>query len=193
MLKNLKRKECYQGCFAKWQKQRETYSWDAFVTVAPSMAKQCTEIPNSLRDLLKITAKKWNGSKFKKEDGLHSIPDPLALAIESMLVDAMCTGQEIGLNFVMKVIKYMTALWNEHIGEIREHVLKVLREQEASGDQFQPCNGAVPCNGRRESSTSQADSSEDILDVLQNINLSATLEAQRHLDVDLFLFHVLSI
>ena len=61
MLSTSRRAGAYQGCFAKWKKQRADQKWDLVVQHAPSLAKKHSEVPNSLRAALNITNRKWEG------------------------------------------------------------------------------------------------------------------------------------
>ena len=176
MLRTMRRKECYQGCFSKWQKQRILYGWDAFVQVAPTLAKTKSEIPNSFRNALNVSVKKWNGSRFKRGDGLHTIPDPLALATESMLLDAMSTGQEIGMNFVMKTMNYMVSLWNEHMKDIRDHIEQLVKNRREAGDHVESCRPIVGINNEE---ISCVDPVKKMFDTLQFCNIQDSLEARQ--------------
>ena len=176
MLSTLRRKECYQGCFSKWQKQRALHEWDSFVEVAPALSKTCTEIPNYFRIALNIPTRKWNGSKFGRNDGMHFIPDPLALAIEGILIDAMTTGQEIGMNFLMKTMSYMVNLWNDHIKDIRDHIEKAVKDQIDAGNHVESCRPLVRITDNQ---GSQPDHMKKLFDILQFCNIKDNLENRR--------------
>ena len=188
MLNNLKRKECYQGCFVKWQKQRVANSWDAFAEVAPELAKQHSEIPNAFRKTLSISAKKWSGSRFGVDADLHVIPDPLAMAIESMLVDALTSGQEVGMNFIQKTTNYMIKLWNEHIKEIREHLEHVLQEQAHAGDPIESTDTVVLANGERFCKSSESDCRDKVMNMLRICDIAGTTDARRLLGLNIYIY-----
>ena len=190
MLTKLKRKECYQGCFSKWQRQRKQNAWDAFVDVAPAMAKQCSEVPNSLRNTLNISTMKWNGSKFGKSSGLHIVPDPLCLAIEALLVDAMTTGQEIGLSYIMKTMDFMISQWNDNITVIREHINEVIKNRMECGDHIQSCQSIVSANGQHVTGVSNSDPVQRMLELLQPCNISETTDGRKSLGCNIvFLYN----
>jgi len=54
MLQNYRKCGQYQGCFAKWQPQREKNRWDLVVEVAPNLSKRMSEVPNKIREVLGI-------------------------------------------------------------------------------------------------------------------------------------------
>lgn len=180
MLKTLKRKECYQGCFSKWQQHRVANSWDAFVEVATELAKKHSEIPNAFRKTLQISCQKWSGSRYATGD-MHSLPEPLALAIESMLVDAMTTGQEVGFNFIVKTMNFMLSLWNDRITEIRSHLQSKLQDQATSDDHIGPSDALVDVNGDRVACSSGDDHQEKMLGMLQTCNVTMSADARRPL------------
>ena len=129
MLHTLKRKECYQGCFGKWSKQRQQQKWDEFALAAPELAKTSAEVPNALRAAMDFRKLKWSGSKFGAGDGLHKIPDCLALAIEDILLEVMSTGQEVCTNYVKNLTVEMVEMWNSHVTDIRTQIETVMEKQ----------------------------------------------------------------
>lgn len=129
MLHTLKRKECYQGCFGKWAKQRIQQKWDDFARAAPELAKKHSEVPNAIRAAMNIGTFKWAGSKFGASAGLHRIPDCLALAIESILLEIMSTGQEVCTSYVKNMTGEMVNMWNDHVQQINSQVSDVLSKQ----------------------------------------------------------------
>lgn len=187
MLKFLKRKECYQGCFSKWQRQRQDNSWDAFVDVAPELSKQHSEIPNAFRSTLNISCCKWNGSKYGKLAPTHIIPDPLALAIESMLVDAMTTGQEIGLGYITKTMNFMINLWNEHIHDIGSRMQGVLQDRIDSGEHVESCI-ALGSYSESDQTMSTTDPMKKLEQMLRTCELSTTHDGRRILGCDLIIY-----
>lgn len=97
--------------------------------MAPDICKKHSEIPNHLRSALGLSSRKYEGSKFSREDGTHTIPDALALAVESLTLDMLSSGQEVSLGCVKKVMLEMITLWNEQINEFRQDILKTMGEQ----------------------------------------------------------------
>ena len=149
MLNTLRRKECYQGCFSKWSKQRVRQRWDDFARASPELAKVHSEVPNAIRGAMDFDTFKWAGSKFSQSDGLHRIPDCLALAIESILLEVIATGQETSTNYVKNMTQEMVSMWNEHIEDMRSQVVKVITDNAATHEES-PLNDMLkylkPCD-----------------------------------------------
>ena len=139
MLKTSRRAGFYQGCFSKWQKKREEQQWDLLIRVAPELCKKHAEVPNHLRSALGISVRKHEGSKFSREDGIHGVPDALAIAVEGLVLEMLSTGQEVTLSCVKKVLLDMISLWNECIGDFRKDIVETM-EQQATG---QNANGDI--------------------------------------------------
>ena len=69
---------------------------------------------------------KHNGGKFKADkDGCHSIPMPLALAAEHILLDRMAMGEEVHLDLVQSVVSFMIGVWNEKVNEFKDQLTRV--------------------------------------------------------------------
>lgn len=93
---------------------------------------------------------KHTGSKFKQSTtDSHTIPQPLALAAEHILLDRMALGEEVGMDLVQSVLQFIIKIWNEKVHEFKEQLLAVSgpeilaqqdallgsRGEEASGEQ----------------------------------------------------------
>ena len=127
MLNNHRNSGQYQGCFSDshWGKKRKLHKWDMFVEIAPKQAKVLTEIPNRLRSLLGVPLKHSN-SKFKCAEGSHQIPDPLALAVEGLLVERMQLGEELTFDFALEVLLQAVSEWNSQLEELTSAVRQSL-------------------------------------------------------------------
>lgn len=127
-LQNSNRAGAYQGCFSDshWGGQRKKHKWDMLMKHAPKIAKHYSEVPNSLRPVLDIHNQKWNGSKFKKTDGLHTIPQPLAMALEHVIMDRLSIGEEMTYDYVEQTLMILVKLWNEKISEMEAEVRDTL-------------------------------------------------------------------
>ena len=108
---------------------RKKQNWDLLVKYAPKIAKKHSEVPNSLRDVLNITTKKWNGGKFSKSDGLHVIPPSLALALDTIIMDRLAAGEEVSYDFVESTLKLLVKLWNEKIEELQADVQETVQKK----------------------------------------------------------------
>ena len=130
-LATARRKVAYQGCFtdSHWGGHRKKQNWDLLVKYAPKIAKKHSEVPNSLRDVLNITTKKWNGGKFSKSDGLHVIPPSLALALDTIIMDRLAAGEEVSYDFVESTLKLLVKLWNEKIEELQADVQETVQKK----------------------------------------------------------------
>ena len=136
------RSGAYQGCFSKshWGGKRQEQKWDVLIKHAPKLAKRHCEVPNSLREVLEIKSRKWDGSKFTKTDGEHKVPEPLALALDSLVMDRLSAGEEVTMDFVQHLLVTLLELWNKKLlslaDEVRETASKaVLERQEQLADQ----------------------------------------------------------
>lgn len=118
------RSGAYQGCFSKshWGGQRKTQRWDLLMQHAPKIAKKHSEVPNYLRSILNIDKMKWNGGKFSEKEGLHTVPPPLAAALESLIMDRLEVGEEITFDFVEQTLRLLVKIWNEKISELEREV-----------------------------------------------------------------------
>lgn len=124
MLRTSRKQGQYQGCFtdSHWGKKRREHHWDLFCQLAPKQAKQMAEIPNSVRPLLCIEKMKHNNSKFSLKDGIHSVPLPLALALEQVAMERMQLGEEVTTDFVQNLLVDMIAFWNDQVAKLSEEV-----------------------------------------------------------------------
>lgn len=87
-----------------------------------------TEIPNSIRSLLGVPLKHTN-SKFKAAEGTHKIPDPLALAVEELLLERIQLGEEVGFDFAQDVLLHAVQEWNSQLEALRDDVRTSLGPQ----------------------------------------------------------------
>ena len=77
---------------------------------------------------------------------MHTLPEPLAMAAEQLLMDRLQLGEELGLDFVESVIRELVEIWNSKINELREELVAVsgpslLAEQDRQiGDDMNPDN-----------------------------------------------------
>eukprot|EP00438_Fugacium_kawagutii_P014416 Skav236071 [mRNA] locus=scaffold2211:153024:160283:+ [translate_table: standard] len=166
------RSGAYQGCFSKshWGGQRQKQRWDLLMQHAPKIAKTHSEVPNYLRGILNIDKMKWNGSKFSEKEGLHTVPPPLATALEHLVMDRLEIGEEITYDFVEQTLRLLVKLWNEKISdlenEVREAGQKRILERE---------NARVDLDGLAdaERTTSESDVSalQNLLGALQTCNV----------------------
>ena len=135
--------------------------------------------------LLKVL--KHTGSKFKKQPGepLRNLPEPLAMAIESLLLDRMALGEEIGLDFVENAVREFVNIWNEKIDEFRSQALEISgpmvlaqEGQHIHDDMEEEELGRV--QGR------MVQSMQSIVKALSPIDISFNNKALAHLDVIIF-------
>lgn len=141
MLQATRQSGQYQGCFSEshWGKKRRLEKWDLFCEVAPKLAKRCYELPNRVKTMLNIDCKlKHSNSRFKQGEN-HSIPTPLTMALEDILIERMQFGEEVTFDFAQDVLKKLLDLWNEKVVELREKVnaslgTRMLAEQDSAID-----------------------------------------------------------
>ena len=124
MLQKRRNQGQYQGCFSEshWAKKRREHHWDVFCDIAPRQAKQLSEVPNSVRPLIGIDVLKHSNSKFSVEEGMHSVPIPLGLAAEHILVDRIHMGEEVTHDFVTKLLVDMIDIWNKNVEKLAKEV-----------------------------------------------------------------------
>lgn len=122
MLGNSRKQGQYQGCFAKWKDMRIAHKWDLFCEICPKQAKACSEIPNHVRTLFGVETKKHTNSKFSAKDASHTVPTPLILALESLLMERIHLGEEVTVDFASNVLVQLVSLWNEQLGKLTEDV-----------------------------------------------------------------------
>ena len=65
---------------------------------------------------------KHNNSKFSLKDGIHSVPLPLALALEQVAMERMQLGEEVTTDFVQNLLVDMIAFWNDQVAKLSEEV-----------------------------------------------------------------------
>ena len=102
--------------------------WDLFVEIAPKQAKGMSEIPNRLRNLLGVPLKHHNG-KFKVSEGTHTIPQPLALAIEELLLERIQLGEEVSFDYAWEVVQQAVTEWNSQLEALTNAVRESLGPQ----------------------------------------------------------------
>ena len=129
MLKHAKGRGQYQGCFSesKWGGRRKIYRWDLFVACAERMSKRMCEVPNVLRPVLGIKGLKAAGRAVKKGGASTAcMPTPLALGIESIVLDRIQAGEQVTHDYVSKLTVHMAGQWNHHIEKFREQAVEAL-------------------------------------------------------------------
>ena len=136
MLRHKRNQGQYQGCFSKthWGGKRVLHHWDEFCDIAPKQAKLYSELPNHVRALLGIEARKHSNSKFKESDGSRKIPMPLLLAMENILMERIHLGEEVTYDFAAGLLVRLVSVWNEKLQELKADVVKdghrILREHD---------------------------------------------------------------
>lgn len=141
MLQNKLFKWQFQGCMAesKWGGSRKRHCWDAVCEHAPKVAKRVREVPNVLRDALGIATLKHSRSRFPAYGKLHTIPTPLMLAVEDLLLQRMELGEAIDFRYVSGIVDILTETWNAKVMELKEEVRqlnapRILAAEDASFD-----------------------------------------------------------
>ena len=114
----------FQGCMAdsKWGASRKRHCWDAVCEYAPKVAKRVREVPNVLREALGIATLKHTRSRFPVRGKLHTLPTPLMLAVESLLLQRMELGEALDYRYVSGVVDLLTETWNTKVVELKEEV-----------------------------------------------------------------------
>ena len=138
---------------------------------APRLAKLHSEVPNSLREVLNISTKKWTGSKFGKDQGLHVVPRPLASALEHIAMDRIEAGEELDFDFMESALVLLIKLWNERVESLEAGVRstvgkQILEKQDALvGHCTEDRAAEMQCN--------DLTSLQQLLDVVKPCNVSA--------------------
>ena len=138
LLRQGKHQGLYRGCFSEthWKSKRREHKWDLFAQYAPKLAKIHSEVPNSLRDILGIEVRKHTLGKFSQsEGGSHQCPEPLATALETLLLERIALGEECTADFAAHSLSTLIEVWNGKVGELHEAVREasakeLLREQD---------------------------------------------------------------
>lgn len=165
MLRCLKRKECFQGCFSKWSKQRKIQQWDKFAELCPEESKTHAEVTNAFRQALQMNVSKWTGSRFGMNDGLHRVPDPLMIAIDHVIMDVLATGQEVTLTYVQNVMNDMVDLWNDCTSQMRTELQNAIEAHK----------------GEEANATNAVDVLENMMKIVQPCNISKHPKALEYL------------
>ena len=172
ILTTQRRAGCYQGCFAKWKRQRTDQKWDLLVQHAPKIARERAEVPNNLRNVLGIQTTKWTGSHHKSSDGLHVVPDVLARALDCLVLERLDAGEEVTIKLVENILVILIGVWNEHISEIHNEVQQMLEDLQQSDS-----------DGNKEATSSNAAThAEQKLQALQPLNVSKHPKAMQNLE-----------
>ena len=167
MVKHHSRRGVYQGCFSKWKKESEKHKWEMFAKCAPEMVKKCCEVPNAIREAFNMKVLKWNHGRFGDDIVLHSIPTPLALAVEQMVMDILATGQEVTTGYVRQLLLDLINIWNEHVHKLREKVEELVSASEKSADSDSPL--------------------KDMLDVLKKVDISHHKTTLKNLGLHIYI------
>lgn len=122
----------FKGCLSdsKWGKIREKFQWTAICSNAPRIAKKMKEVPNTLRQVLGLSAVKGPHIRIATKM-LVSIPPELESVVEEMVVERINLGEEVQMVFVKNAILLCTDLWNKAVrqarSEIPEKKVEILR------------------------------------------------------------------
>ncbi len=111
----------YKGCLmdSKWGTVRRAQQWKLLVTTCPQLTKKAKELPNSIRRILNIETLKNSIHDDTENAKRQFIPFCLEQTIENMVMDRICLGEEVTLQFVKNTIKFAVELWNEIIETMR--------------------------------------------------------------------------
>ena len=127
MLESKMFKYQFQGCLAqsKWMGSRKAQHWDDMVLHAPRIAKKMREVPNVLREVMGIKTMKHSRSKFPRVGARHSLPMPLMLAVEDLLIQRMELGEHVDNNYVSGIVDLLSDTWNMKIAELKEEMRRL--------------------------------------------------------------------
>lgn len=111
----------YKGCLmdSKWGTVRRAQHWNLLVTTCPALTKKAKELPNSIRRILNIETLKNSLHLDTENSKRQFIPFCLEQTIENMVMDRICLGEEVTLQFVENTIKFAVDLWNEIVETMR--------------------------------------------------------------------------
>lgn len=124
-------------CKSKWGAAREQQNWPLLVQAAPKLCKRFKELPNSLRGILHLPQKSNHPTEFGTAS---SLPQPLKIVIEGLIMDRIECGEEVSSVFVRNTLTYCVDLWNECVHAIRGMMqtksLEMLKEHDESYSQM---------------------------------------------------------
>ena len=176
-LANSNRAGAYQGCFSSthWGGRRVAHKWDLLIKHAPKIAKRYAEVPNNLREVLNIEKHKWTGSKFKRDDGLHSVPEPLAAALEKLIMDRLSVGEEVSYDFVENTLQLLIHHWNDKVADLETEVTRTVQKKmlERQNEMVDVCGD----DARLEAQQEDMGTLEKLLTCLQPCNVSTQPKA----------------
>lgn len=128
----------FRGCImpSKWGTIRHEQQWTLLCETAPRLCRANKELPNSLRQVMKIPKLKSGGSKqgSKNADAQTRMPIALQRVIEEAVMERVSAGEEVANSFVQNTILWCCKLWNDCVGSIREMIqssnLKILKDSD---------------------------------------------------------------
>ena len=77
----------FQGCFVKWQQTCDNHQWRVFAKMCPRLAATHHEIPNFVKDMLGIQARKGCVQANK-------MPEEVQAAVEAVIMQRLSLSEE---------------------------------------------------------------------------------------------------
>lgn len=120
----------FPGCVypSKWGRVREEQQWPLLCESAPALCSKHRELPNSLRGILQLTMK--HATHHRASTGAQSMPWVLKEVVESMLMERLDCGEELGITYVKNTIIFAAGIWNECIESVKDVVQTILSKHD---------------------------------------------------------------
>lgn len=124
-------------------------------------------------------AGKNNHGKFKADGTTHSIPSPLAIAFENLVIGRQLLGEENDFLFGQSLLLDLIEIWNNNIKQLKEEFAASIGSQVLQSIDENPLVHQEDQDHHTEVSQATMDALKDTLDELQTIVIAKTPSALR--------------